>query len=626
MTPLTEAIKELYPDVERRVLPVIKNRAKRLRGISDMDVDDAIQEARVALLKAMARFDFNASDGDFAPYMSVVVVNTCRALYAKSRQARRMPRAPSYGRDGWELVPTGLLSIDGNPSEGNDRHRLLAPMDAEPLVDSSMEFRESAMRVSSFRRAMEEQLGEREQQVLRCRIDPPSALVDQIEGEGGDASRPSNIDIGKYLGLNKNQMDWAFYKIRNVFTEVASQVRFSDVFADLVKGTGWPVIHVSQGDEYNNGFVQQTIQSRCLHGPHRSDTMESCELGSRRVVEYPWGAVIVVEKHGICWTVVAEGNFNPRSGEVTGALGARKLLPIEGYMQLARALANKRRETMGETEKTEEKWGRYKVLPHCISDYEPGNGVCDGVEGDEGEPPCVHRDTCVALQARMKDKKTKVGSYVVQKEDKEGNPYCEPKSLAKFGKLVTACIRAYGVKDGTVTHEAKPLKATSKKAAKKAEGAKEGAKSAVPEVKPRAEASIVMDAWFERWLEVIIEGTGREFHDGDSPEVGQLFIKDRRAKSGYVGLYCKPLKGRPVAVALIYYKPRNLTMDLKLPLGPGEYDGIGMDMLKMLHPEEHSDGLFISLCKGLSETGVIAGAEVIVKLVTNGVIQLPDAP
>ncbi|MGW8177337.1 MAG: sigma-70 family RNA polymerase sigma factor [bacterium] len=629
MTPVPDIIRDMYPDVESKVLPVIKARASRLKGISGVDVDDAIQEARIALLQAMTKFDFNSGEGDFAPYMSVVVINTCRALFAKSRQAQHMARVPVRDGDGWEMVPMNPVSMENytvatdkpTPSTKSLGNKVAeALIDPAPLVDDSMMFRESAMKVGSFKAAMDERLADREQQVLRCRVDPPPGLIDQIESDGGDPAHPTNVDIAKYLGLNKAQMDWALYKIRNLFTEVASQDQFSDVFADLIKGTGWPTVHVSRGQCYNGDFVQRTLQTRHLDGMPVSDVEESCDCGTRRVIQYEWGAVVAVWRPGVCWTVVAEGQFNPRSGEVTGTLGARKLLPIEGYMQLAKALADTRRKDMGDTKK----WDKFKILPHCVGDHEPDNEVCDGDGADE--KPCVHRDTCVAFQIRMKDKGLKAGSYVVEKQDADGNAYCEPKNLEKFGKLMTAVIKHYGVKDGKQTKAPKTAKSASKPAKKAAGDAKKATKGSIPEVKPRAEAAVAMDTWYERWLQIICENTGREFHDGEAPTVGQLFTKDRRAKSGYVGLYCKVPAGRPKAVGYLHYKPRTNSMDMKLPLAPGDYNGIGKDSLKTLHPEDHRDGVFISVCKGLDESGVALGAEVIAQLVNSGTIELPEAP
>lgn len=599
---------ELYPDLERQLLPAIKatirrKGAHRLRGV---DMDDAIQEARMAILSAMLKYDFNKASGELAPYMKRVVANTCHALYGKSVQRQRAPRVPVLQDGEWKLAPFHPLSFDGLvESQSSTLEATEAARSTTP--DAALGLQQSIMRVASFRSAMEQLLDDRERAVLECKLDPPADLVDRLE----HAECPSNVDIGRHLGLNKAQIDWALYKIRNAFTEVASQERFSDVFADLIEGPGWPSISISRGQEYHAQFVQNALQARNLGGQIRTHEVESCALGKRSVAWYPWGAVVVVWRGDVCWTAVVEGQFNARSGEVSGRSGARKLLPIEGYNQLAKALADKRR-FMVTTD--------YKLLPHCISEHEKGNEVCDGDGGDE--PPCAHRDTCVALRLRMDEKNLKVTSYVTEDKDASGTPYCAPKNLAKFTKIIKRQIKAHGIKNGKATRKPKPP--TSKGAAPAAV-AKEVAATATEKIKPRSDEAIAMDGWFDRWRDIICENTGREFAER-SPEVGQLFIKDRRAKSGYLGLYCKPAKGRPIGIALLHYKPRTQTMDLKYAVGPGDFNGVGKSVMKKLHPAEHNDGVFIAISKGLDETQVCLGAEAIAKLINGGSIQLPEAP
>ncbi len=605
-------VREMYPDVERKMLPsivatIVNKGAHNLNG---QDFHDAVQESRLAILNAMVKYDFNKAD--LGPYMGAVVKNTCYAMYAKTTQRRRAPRVLARDGDGWKTISVPPKSIEDLAESGKQ----IKQTDDSNETDSLVKFQQGVLRVVSFRKAMMIALDARERAVLDCKLDPPADLIVKIEVAGGDANSPSNVEIGEHLNLSKNQMDWAFYKIRNVFTEIASQEQFSDVFADMVEGSGWPTIHVSKGQCYHERFVERTLRARRLQGKPRCEETESCTAGTRRVVWYEWGAVVTVWRKNEVWTAVTEGQFNPRSGEVFGRGGARKLLGIDGYNQLAKTLADERRSKM-----IEENAEQFKILPHCVGRYdEDANDViCDGDGKDEG--PCVHRDACVALRIRAENKGAELTVYVTKLKGENKEEYSVPKRLEKFAKMIRRHIKLYGIKHGRPTLN---LGDANEKALKKAKKANKKPVETKPVVATRSSEAIQMDEWYERWLETICEQTGRQLHTGDSPNAGQLFVKDRRDKSGYVGLYCRTDNGRPVAVGCLCYKPRNNTMDIKFPLGPGEFNGIGKDSMKKLKPESHVDGAWTAISKGLDETGVVLAAEVAAKLINKGHIDLPE--
>jgi RNA polymerase sigma factor (sigma-70 family) len=326
-----ELVRDMYTDVEVKLLSFMKARVSRYRGV---DLDEAIQEARIALLNAMTRFDYNR--GDLLPYMKEVVTNTYRAEVSKVLAASRCPRIPERNEDGtwgtrpqlpasYEALLEARVPVEGEAPDATDAALLDAEADA-------------AMR--RFKQAFMAKLNERERAVLRCRMAPPEALIALAGGDEGDID---NVHIAAYLGMNKAQIDWALYKIRNIFTELAESDKWADMWAGSTRGKGWPHIHASKGTKRHNRFIERTLESRGLDAAAITvpAATERCALGTRTVEQYEWGAIMIVQRPGEVWTLVCEGALNPRSGEVTGASGARKLVPIDGYAALAKALGAK---------------------------------------------------------------------------------------------------------------------------------------------------------------------------------------------------------------------------------------------------------------------------------------------
>jgi hypothetical protein len=423
--------------------------------------------------------------------------------------------------------------------------------------------------------------------------------------------------IAQYLGVGKNHIDHAVHTIRVAFTEVASEPRFSDVFDGLVDRPEWPVIHSTCALDYDDDFARRTTNQLALVGQIRVDDSE-CPLGRRRIAQYDNGAVITLwmrSEYGEdkCWTLVVRGQLNARQGVVAGSQGARAILPVDGYNQLAKALAAQRRQKMSKD---------LAILPHCISGYEADDEVCDGT-GEE-DPACAHRDTCAALQIRMKSKKMTKGTYVVDATDAKGEDYCEPKNADKFGNIIEKVVKAYGIVDGRPTR--KPKFKSNKPKADKPKKAPEPKDE--EQIVTRSAASIALDEQYERWRDIICEGTERTFHKGEGSDApaGQLYIADRRDKSNYIGLYCKPSKGRGKAIALLRYKPRSGLMDAKFACAPGKMSSVGAKAMKALAPAEHADGLFIAISKDLDEANLMISAHAIVKMINGGDIVLPEAP
>jgi hypothetical protein len=336
MDTIPEAIRDLFPDVEKRMAPYMRARAARYHNL---DLDDVIQEARMALVSAMTKYDFNKSHGDLAPYMREVVANTYRGNLARALSKRSCPRVPARGVDGtWELAPEMPTSLEAllearpwsAPASGDD----------DECPEAMLDVAQREQMVEKFKRALFRELNERERAVLRCRLQPPAEVIAMAEAEPIGDGEVRNTHIAAHLGLDKAKIDWALYRIRNVFTELAADDRFQELFGAITAGRGWPRIHLTKGTSERPAFVERVLRHRKLNpGDIISIQEQRCSIGSRRVETHPWGAIVVVELKGVTWTAVMEGQFNARAGELTGASGARLLLRIDGYAQLAKVLA-----------------------------------------------------------------------------------------------------------------------------------------------------------------------------------------------------------------------------------------------------------------------------------------------
>lgn len=318
---------EMFPDLDRLMTPYMRARAARYRGL---DLDDAIQDARLALVSAMTKYDFNK--GDLVPYAREVIANTYRTAVARNLAGTRCPRVAQRSPEGeWVNAPQLPQSYDALLEA-----RASVEVEADAKADDGLWNAQRAAMLRSFHAALCSRLAERERQVLKCKLDPPKSV---LEAAGDGPVR--NIHIASHLGLDKAQIDWSLYKIRNVFTELAGEARYIDVFGETVASKDWPRAHVSKGVRPHAMFVARTLTSRKLVSEPTGEVADdACPMGRRHVEYHKWGAILTVWRSGVVWTAVLEGQFNARAGEVTGRWGARILVPIDGYAQLARALAS----------------------------------------------------------------------------------------------------------------------------------------------------------------------------------------------------------------------------------------------------------------------------------------------
>jgi len=363
-------VREMYPDLEKNLLPLIKRRAQQMRhAIPGIDVEDAIQEGRLALLSCLTRYDANKCSFDLKRYVSKTLRNTYAMMLYEALAQRRTPRAHIQDGEGnWGVAPRVPISLDEmltyEPVEGDlspeariiEMERLsscirikmkmmemLTGRDLDvfkSMLETSCEFLEpEEIRRIIIREEQRKQTGE------PLKHDGCLAAVDAA---GGDVNSLSNILVANYLNINKNMIDWSINKIRMLFSKLVKQeeVEAPNVLEAMEK-RGLPAIQVNRGTHFSASFVRSVMTVRNLRDeePHieiQSASHRGCtNYWMRRIERHTWGAVLVLKRGGEFVTAVIEGRLNLLTGDVFSLElgGARDKLPVEWYQQLSRRLS-----------------------------------------------------------------------------------------------------------------------------------------------------------------------------------------------------------------------------------------------------------------------------------------------
>jgi hypothetical protein len=333
----TQELRDLYPDLERQMLPLIKAKANRLRRLSGFDFDDALQEGRMALLNAMTKYDYNRGKNGLERYVGRVLTNTYNALLFEHMAQCRMPQVVMQLDNEWVKAPMPPVSLD-------------VLIGFEPEADYNDPEQEVAQNQLSeiarvFRLKMFNSLEGRDLDVFSCKVNPPMDLLIMVRNMGGNYNKtPSNVHIARYLGVSKNAIDHSLYNIRMKFVQMSRQKEFSDLLGDVVKGKGWTMIHISWEERHDVEFIQRVLAERELDPKpmdkchQHNDYLQQVGDDLRLVERYPWGCIMFMKYKGECATLVVEGELNLNTGVVWGAVGAREPIPVTWYRQLARKL------------------------------------------------------------------------------------------------------------------------------------------------------------------------------------------------------------------------------------------------------------------------------------------------
>lgn len=307
----------MYNDIERQLMPMIRRKAARLRGF--MDMDDAIQEARLVLFRALQSYDYNRQP-DLERYVGVCLNNAFAGQYNKATAQCRMPRRPALQTDGsYAKVPTLPASMDMEPQSQDQG--------PECVLESSMQ----KVDVDLIIGATEALLSERERDVLLCFLQPPPG-VKSVPGDSG-----FNLEVAAYLGMTKNMIDWTLHRVRQALLEVFRFSEFSEGIGKLVGGPGWP--HLSHSPYWaDTDMLEWTISDRGLDGKVRSEERQGIPGAERWSIVYDWGEALFLRFGETAASLVMEGRFNPVCGILFGSQHGSQAIPVPWYQRCMRAV------------------------------------------------------------------------------------------------------------------------------------------------------------------------------------------------------------------------------------------------------------------------------------------------
>lgn len=225
----------LFADVEKITSPIVESVVRLFATQLDVSPEDVRQEARIALLKALRKYDYNASAGGMLMFFRKSIRRRLLHSLVHSRRQLRHPhvRIEEGGKRVSKPVPfeqpsAWLTRRHHDASNPQDEHSGCDWMDgfASPDEDPEMLLlrKEEESTVDRMRRRLERTLDARERDVLRCKINPPRGL--QLIMCEDFAEEPSLSMICKHLQLTKNMVDVAMRRIRE---QAREQVFAADV-------------------------------------------------------------------------------------------------------------------------------------------------------------------------------------------------------------------------------------------------------------------------------------------------------------------------------------------------------------------------------------------------------------
>lgn len=200
---------EIYRKAEALVRPILESNAKRFARQLDMTYAEALQEARYGLALALREYNYNASKGGIFNFVKTSVRRHFLKAWAVHGTQGRRPHVQVTDDEGKRTslpVPFVEPPVRAQGDFMDSFESVLLAPDAM-LIES-----EASVTTSAFQTALENALSDRDRDVLRCKCDPPRGLrmlmLDDLLDE------PTIPLIGRYLGLSKNEVDWALRRIR----------------------------------------------------------------------------------------------------------------------------------------------------------------------------------------------------------------------------------------------------------------------------------------------------------------------------------------------------------------------------------------------------------------------------
>lgn len=223
----------MYRQVEDMVKPIMESNARGFSRQLGLTHDEALQEARLALVMALREYDYNKSRGGIYNYAKTAVRRHFLKRWAFHRAQARRPHVVATNDDGKRVAkPVAFAEYLPTIRNGESRREFegdfmdMIPAVMCPTPEAGLETAEAERTAGDFLKALEDALTERDREVLRCKYDPPRGLrmlmLDELTDE------PTIPLIGRYLNLSKNEVDWAIRRIRATALQVIAS-EFSDL-------------------------------------------------------------------------------------------------------------------------------------------------------------------------------------------------------------------------------------------------------------------------------------------------------------------------------------------------------------------------------------------------------------
>lgn len=232
----------IYQKIEALVRPILESNAKKFATQLNLTYAEALQEARYGLMLALRKYDYNDSQGGIFNFFKVAVRRHFLKTWAVQKTQQRRPHVKVTNEDGKRVslpvpfVDHDLVVISGDEAmhvkrrdlggTGDFMDTFVAPPSAP---DSKLISTEAESTASALQRALANVLSERDRQVFECKYAPPRGLLMLMLDDLAD--EPTIPLIGRYLGLSKNEVDWALKRIREAALALIGR-DFSDL-ADL---------------------------------------------------------------------------------------------------------------------------------------------------------------------------------------------------------------------------------------------------------------------------------------------------------------------------------------------------------------------------------------------------------
>jgi hypothetical protein len=319
---------DLYRDVEREVMPIIRGAAGAFAARLGIGLDDAIQEGRIALLEALQKYDYNLSKGGIFNYARRAVRQSMYGLLYTATTQSRQPHIVIEDNGVQKTVRSWPIAMGDFE---------LTMCDKTPDPERAAMDRELIEGLGELKMRLVNRLNDFQKKVFACLSNQDQSFTLYLRNidlttDSAHAAEEKNALIAAYLGTGKNHVDWAVHQIKRHFTELAEK-QFSDIVQNAVQEGKWPMFHVShRGNDVS--FIQKTLSEQGLDPrPLGAPEMKRCEADgvvcSRSIETYDWGAIIHLRFGTKTATVIAEGRFNAVSGEVLTGTGLWKNIKSE---------------------------------------------------------------------------------------------------------------------------------------------------------------------------------------------------------------------------------------------------------------------------------------------------------